>query len=302
MSFKVIFISGPTASGKTEVALEVAHKYKGAIINCDSIQVYKELSVGAAKPTAEEFAKVPHFLFDLVSYPHEYTAGDYTRDFHAVIEKIKTEFPFVLVVGGTGFYFQAVEKGMFDAGKADAEIMKQLKAELATREGAEKLYQELLSVDPESAKTIHSNDHYRLQRALGIWRTEGKSVSELRKQKSTAIFPYPLEKFGIAADKKVLEEKIQKRAECMLEHGLIGEVEELLNKGYRHWPPLQSVGYRETVDFLDGRIRTKFQLKEHIIISTRQLAKKQRTWFQRDSAINWVDLNSAFARISERLF
>jgi tRNA dimethylallyltransferase len=299
MSFHVIFISGPTASGKSGIALELAKKYQGAIVNCDSIQVYKGLTVGAAKPTQAEFSMAPHFLFDLVDYPREYTAGDYTRDFHSVLEKIKTEFPFALVVGGTGFYFQAIEKGMFEAGKADPEVMNQIATELTKEGGAEALYQELLSVDPESAKVIHANDHYRLQRALGIWRTMGKSVSELRKQKPSVQFPFPLKKFGIQADKSVLENKILQRTQFMLDNGLISEVEALLAKGFRSWAPLQSVGYRETIDYLDGKIKTKQELKEIIMISTRQLAKKQRTWFQRDLDIHWVEQEKAYTLISE---
>jgi tRNA dimethylallyltransferase len=238
----------------------------------------------------------------MISFPREYPAGDYARDFHEELECIKKKYPFAIVVGGTGFYFQAIEKGMFEAGKADEEVMVKIKRELEEKDGPENLYKELLAVDPDSAKTIHQNDYYRLQRALGIWRTKGISISDLKKQMSKLSFPYPLRKFSIHADKILLEEKILKRTQAMLKLGLISEVEELLNKGYRYWAPMKSVGYRETIDFIDGKVRTQAELKENIMISTRQLAKKQRTWFQRDTDVVWVTQENAVSLIEESIF
>lgn len=297
MSFRVLFLVGSTASGKSQVALELAEKHNGVIVNCDSIQVYKELSIGAAKPSLEDFKRVPHFLYDFISYPHKYTAGDFTRDFSTTIEQIKNDYSFAIVVGGTGFYFQAIEKGMFEAGKADPLIMEKIKLELTESDGPERLYAELLKVDSESAKVIHFNDHYRLQRALGVWRTLGKSMSQLRSEMEQKAFQYPLQKFGIKIEKSELEKRIRQRAEIMLKSGLIEEVKELLKKNYLTWAPLQSVGYRETIDFLQGRMANKNELIEAITISTRQLAKRQRTWFQRDAQIIWVEPNSAVKAI-----
>jgi tRNA dimethylallyltransferase len=297
MSFRVLFIIGPTASGKSQIALEIAAKHSAVIINCDSIQVYKELSIGAAKPRSEDFQKVPHYLYDFINYPREYTAGDYTRDFKNTLDSVKDKYPLAIVVGGTGFYFQAIEKGMFDAGKADPLVMEKIRVELEEVGGSQRLYAELLSVDPESARIIHANDHYRLQRALGVWRTMGKSMSQLRKEMEQQMeqqkFAFPLNKFGIQIEKIELESRIRQRVLKMIKDGLIDEVENLKNKNYLNWAPLQSVGYRETIEFLEGKIKTKSRLVDSIVISTRQLAKKQRTWFQRDLKIAWIEPSKA---------
>lgn len=281
MGFRVLFLMGPTASGKSNIALEVAEKTGLAIFNCDSIQVYKDLNIGAAKPTTDDFKRAPHFLYDFISYPQEYTAGDYSRDFFRELEAAKERFPGVIVVGGTGFYFKALEKGLFSAGKVPQNCLDQINAELLEEGGEARLYQELMNVDPDSRQIIHPHDHYRLQRALGLWRTYGKTPSQLRDEmKEATRFPYPLQKFTLDIDKNLLEKKIALRTQSMLDGGLIEEVEALVKHGRESWSPLQSIGYREVLAFLRGEIKNVEELQEKINISTRQLTKKQRTWFK----------------------
>lgn len=303
---KVVFVVGPTASGKSQLALLLAEKFKGAIINCDSVQVFKSLDIGSAKPSKEEFVKVPHFLFDYIEEGKETTAGEYSRDFFATLEKIKNQFPVVFVVGGTGFYFQAIEKGMYPIGAADPAIIKQVEAELKAIDGAEKLHQELSQKDPLTASKISVNDHYRLARAVEMMRTHGRAVSEIKKEfeETRAPFPYPLLKIGIKVSKEDLLPRVQKRSEAMIRMGLIQEVRMLLEKGLQNWSPLQSVGYFETVEYLNGKISSEQGLKELIVQNTMKLAKKQRTWFQRDSGIFWVspeEDNLAFEKVQEFL-
>lgn len=287
---KVVFVVGPTASGKSELALNWAQEFKGAIINCDSVQVFKSLDIGSAKPSKEEFGKVPHFLFDFVEVGQEFTAGQYSRHFFETLERIKHQFPVVFVVGGTGFYFQAIEKGMYQVGAAHPEIIRQVEAEMAV--DPLKLYEELKSRDPVTAAKIFPNDHYRLARAVEMMRTHGRPVSEIKREfeETRAPFPYPLLKVGLRAPKENLRPRVELRTDKMLKAGLVGEVRELLQKGLKDWAPLQSVGYQECVDYLESPGMSEQELRNLIVQNTMRLAKKQRTWFQRDSEIFWMSL------------
>lgn len=290
---KVVFVMGPTASGKSAMALEWAERFGGAIVNCDSIQVFKSLNVGSAKPSAEDFKRVPHFLFDYLDEGQEMTAGEYRRDFLDLMERIKSQFPVIFVVGGTGFYFQAIEKGMYSVGAVDEVIQKQVELELSTEAGALRLYQELQDRDPESALKISVRDHYRLGRAIEILRKHGRPVSEIKKEfeKNLLPFPYPLLKIGIRATRQELEPRVQERVEHMLQQGLVHEVRNLLARGLGPWAPLKSVGYQETVCFLQDEIKSEEDLKALIIQNTLGLAKKQRTWFRRDPEIFWIEMS-----------
>jgi tRNA dimethylallyltransferase len=163
---KVVFVVGSTASGKSAYALKKAQETKGAIINCDSIQLYQGLKIGSALPTEEEMANVPHFLFSYVPKGQRMTAGQYARDFYALMAKIEDQFEVAYVVGGTGFYFQAIEKGLFDVQRPNQELRAAIEKEMETPEGAKKIYQEMIFSDPKSAEKIHEHDHYRIARSV----------------------------------------------------------------------------------------------------------------------------------------
>jgi tRNA dimethylallyltransferase len=287
----VTFVVGPTASGKSALALRLARETQGVIVNCDSVQVYKYVEIGAAKPTAEELQMVPHFLYGYVAPPRECTAGDYARDFFAQMQILEQQgFPEVFVVGGTGFYFQAIEKGMYEVEKTPSALSEELRSIAATPEGLLGLYQELKAQDPASAARIHPNDQYRVVRAVEILRSTGQKPSDLRREKAQAssAFPYPLKKMGVWWERPQLHERIHRRVRRMLQSGLIEEVEQLHKMGLQSWAPLQSVGYKETLAYLRGEIKSREGLEEQILISTRQLAKRQVTWFKRDLAIQWI--------------
>lgn len=289
---KVVFIVGATATGKSEWALQLAEKHQGVIVNCDSVQLYKKLEIGAAKPTAEERARVPHYLLDYVPPPNEITAGQYCRDFFECVDGLPPEKP-IFVVGGTGFYFMAIEKGMYPVLPIPAEIQKAIAEEFLVPGGGARLYQELLTKDPEYGSKIHVADHYRIGRALEMIRTHGKTVSQIKQEFSERQrpFPFPLLKLGPAWQREHLNQRIFLRSQKMLNDGLIDEVQALLDEGWGSWGPLSSVGYREVCEFLSSsnKLRDKSRLAEDIAVSTRQLAKKQRTWFQRDPEIHWFD-------------
>lgn len=288
---KVVFVVGPTASGKSSLAISLAQKFSGAIVNCDSIQLYQKVDIGSAKPTHDEMKMVPHFLFDFVAPPDEITAGEYSRLFFAKLKELEAKFKTVFVVGGTGFYFQAIEKGMFPIGPTDEKIKEQVLIEMAETGGPLRLYQELRARDPQKADKISPNDHYRLGRAIEMIRAHGKSVSEIEEEfrKFQAPFPYPLLKMGIQIDRSHLASRVRLRTQQMLESGWIEEVEDLLSQGLKSWAPLSSVGYREIVQFLEEKSDKNLKNLEDLIVqSTMRLAKKQRTWFARDHEIHWL--------------
>ena len=292
---KVIFVVGATASGKSDWALRLAEEFHGVIINCDSVQVYKYLEIGAAKATQEERARVPHYLIDYVAPPNEMTAGIYGRDFNECLKSLPDDKP-IFVVGGTGFYFMAIEKGMYPVIPVPPEIQKQILEEMKEEGGPERLHQEMMAADPVYGAKIAKADHYRIGRALELIRSQKKSVTQIQAnfEASREKFPHDLLKIGPEWDRETLRERIRQRTAKMIEQGLIEEVQGLIEKGLDlSWAPLASVGYKETLQFVRGEI-TKEQLQDEITINTQQLAKKQKTWFQKDREINWFPGDKGF--------
>jgi tRNA dimethylallyltransferase len=300
---KVVFVVGTTASGKSDLALQTAEAVGGAVVNCDSIQVYQGLKIGSALPSNDEFKRVPHFLFSYVPEGKTISAGDYCREFFATLNAIKDKYPYVFVVGGTGFYFQAIEKGMFEEGPADSEMKARVEAEL--KADPEKVYQEMLVRDPSLEKKIFPNDHYRIGRAVELMRSHDKSLSEIRASFAAAAafsaFPYPLLKTGIGILKDELLPRVVARTEKMLAGGLIEEVRGLMARNPADWKPLSSVGYAEVVSFLRGELGavSERELFDLIVRNTMRLAKKQRTWFRRDGEISWFRPGDAAQYLSK---
>jgi len=271
----------------------MAQKWGGVLVNCDSIQCYQGLKIGSALPTEEEQALVPHFLYAYVPEGVISTAGQYSRDFFYLLRKFKQPTLF-WVVGGTGFYFQALEKGMYPVRHVKPEIKERVAQEMEAPGGLASLYAELLNRDPEAARKIASQDAYRIGRAIELIRGEGKTVSEIQKNFSEMAtpFPYPLLKVGIQRSREELVQKISLRTNKMIQDGLVEEVQGLLRKGLRNWAPLSSVGYKETVQMLESKGSQSWLLEE-INRNTIRLTKKQRTWFRRDPQIHWIDLGES---------
>lgn len=286
---KLVFILGPTASGKSHFALKWAKQCNGVIFNCDSIQVYQGLDIGSAKPTAEERNAVPHFLFDFLPLGSHLTAGEYLRYFSKEMEKVDPAKP-IFVVGGTGFYFQALEHGMYNVQPTPVELKKQVLAEINELDGPSKLFQELKQFDPEYAQKIHIEDHYRLARAIEIIRFERKKVSEIMSESKKEVAPIDADifKIGLRPDKELLRKLINDRCDLMIQKGIIQETILLRESGFAGWAPLKSVGYREVQEYLDQGNSIDW-LREWMKIGTWQLAKKQLTWFKRDGKILWLD-------------
>lgn len=281
------FIVGPTASGKSQLALDLAKKTNGAIVNADSVQVYKYLNIGSAKPSVEEQAAVPHYLYDLVEPSQIFTAGDYRRAAMEVIDFQAHRTP-LYFVGGSGFYIQALEKGMFEVEPPTPEVM--LLLDNWEKQGL--LYQELKVRDPKTAGRLPEGDQYRIRRALEITLGTGRPFSELenefKNQKSKLSERFEIKKIGLKIERPLLRKRVEERTRKMLKLGLLEEVKDLMARGYGNSRALQSVGYKECLAYLAEQQKPE-QLFQNIVTSTMQLAKKQMTWFRRDPAIEWME-------------
>lgn len=288
---KVIVISGPTASGKTDLAVELANEFGGEVVNFDSLLLYKEINIGTAKPTPEEQRTIPHHMLNVRSIAHPMNAADYAREAMPIIEKLLGENKLVYLVGGSGFYLQALLKGMYDSPTTPPEITKR-SDDLYENEGITPFLSILKEQDKKSFERYHENDHYRLRRAVEHLWTTGSPLSSAREDKDDSnqrmegptIHNWDVLHIYLDLPKEEHLKIIEKRTDKMLKSGLIEEVKSLLAEGFSgQEKPLLSIGYKETLDFISGNFKTLEECRERIVISTRQLAKSQRTWFNRDS-------------------
>lgn len=287
---KVIVISGPTASGKTGLAVDLAKKFGGEIVNFDSLLLYREINIGTAKPDAKEQSGIPHHMLDVRSIARPMNAADFSREALPIIEKLLKENKIVYLVGGSGFYLQALLKGMYDSPTTPPEVLERSE-KLYEKEGIEPFLEILKNSDHESFKRYHENDHYRIRRAVEhLWST-GRKLSQERSQKDqenekidgSNIHGWDLLHIHLDLPKAEHEQIIIARTQKMIRSGLLDEVRELLSTGFTgEEKPLQSIGYKESLDFLSGKLKNLDECEERISISTRQLAKSQRTWFKRD--------------------
>lgn len=285
MKRKVIFFVGSTASGKSSWAIDFAQQNDCAIINCDSIQVYQDLFIGSASPTMEEKRAAPHHLYNYVSYPEEMSLGRYHRDFFKVLETLPLSQN-VLVVGGSGFYFRALEKGLLKIPEIPVEIRQQVLHELEIEGGQLALYRELCDHDPESGEKIHAQDSYRIARAVEVIRAHGKSPRRFEMEHNSENSQLEIMKVGISYSKAELLPRVIERTNKMLRKGLIEEVRPFYEKGLTEWAPMKAIGYREVVQHLQGEISFA-DLPDAIVMNTMKLIKKQRTWFQKEAGLHW---------------
>ena len=270
--------------------MDVASQLSGHIVNGDSLQVYKELSIGTAKPSKEDQKKVPHHLIDILESPSVYTAGQFRKDVFSVLEKLK-EGVAPLVVGGSGFYLKALQTGLYEIPPIPENVARSFEE---SSHPLEELYKKLQKVDPESAKKIDAHDSYRIQRALMIFQAHGKTLTEFQSEFQPLEFPWKKSKVILHMDKKILREKVILRTEKMLAQGLVEEVEHLLQSGVsKNWHPLSSIGYVECVEYLKGdSLANQEELLELIVRNTMGLVKRQMTWFKKESDAKWFDMST----------
>ena len=288
---KVIILCGATATGKSQLAMRLAGALGCDIINFDSLQFYKDFNIGTAKPSEADLASIPHHLVGTVDPKIAFTAGDFRREALKILDRLSQNKSYVLLVGGTGFYLQALLRGMFEAPPSDPAIKEELMGRLES-EGSRALHAELGTLDAETAASIMPTDAYRILRAMEIIISTGKKLSTIRSEFKPEPFPYEIIKLGLRRSRGNLREAVQMRTRQMIEQGLIEEVMGLLKKYGAHLRLFKSVGYKETCEFLLGGKTKEWpisKLEEQIITSTMQLAKRQSTWFKRDPEIQWMD-------------
>lgn len=288
MKPKVIVICGPTASGKTSLSIEVAKKIDGEIISCDSMQIYKEMNIGTAKPTVEEMQGIPHYMLDFVLPSERYSVADFKEAATDRIEDILKREKVPIIVGGTGLYVDALTKNItYPEIEIDLEYRKQLE-ELIKENGLESLYEEAKKIDEKAMQTISKNDKKRIMRVLEIYHQTGKTKTQLESESRLSPPPYEYIVFAINMEREKLYERINKRVDIMIDQGLIEEVEALTKK-YEEFPTaMQGLGYKEVVSYLKKEI-TKEEMIEKLKMETRRYAKRQLTWFRKDENIKWID-------------
>ena len=285
---KVIVICGPTASGKTGLSIELAKKINGEIVSCDSMQIYKDMTIGTAKPTIDEMQGIKHYLIDCVSPEERYSVADYKRDATEAIEKIISDGKVPIIVGGTGLYLEALIYNIeFNEIETDLEYRGNLE-KIEKEEGLEKLYQMAEKIDKIAMQKISHNDKKRIFRVLEIYHSTGKTKTELEAESRKQESKYTYVLFGITMDREKLYDRINKRVDIMIEQGLIKEVENLLKK-YKEFPTaMQGLGYKEVVEYLKG-FTTKEEMIEKIKRETRRYAKRQLTWFRKYKDLKWIN-------------
>ncbi len=285
----LLVLAGPTAAGKTELSLRLAEALQGEIISADSMQVYRGMDIGSAKIPPEERRGVPHHLLDVCEPEESFDVAAYVAMAAAAAEEIYGSGHLPMLVGGTGFYIQAVLRGIdFSEGDRDEAYRRQL-ADLAAAEGNEALHARLAEVDPASAAAIHPNNVKRVIRALEYYRETGKRLSEVNEAQKALDSPYDFKYFVLNLPREELYRRIDRRVDVMLEQGLLEEVRKLRERGCRRgMVSMQGLGYKELLDHLDG-LCTLDEATAKIKQESRRYAKRQLTWFRREKNVIWIE-------------
>ena len=280
---KIIVICGPTASGKTSMGIKLANLIDGEIISADSMQIYKEMSIGSAKPTEEERSKTVHHLIDFVDVDRRYSVADYKTDCENAIEEILSRGKVPIIVGGTGLYIDSV---IYNINYLQIDTDLQFRQELEQRQ-IEELYAEALKLDPEAMQKISPNDRKRISRILEIYHATGKTKTELEAE-SRGENKYDFRCFVLDWPRDILYERINLRVDKMIEEGLVEEVENLLAKHNTFPTSMQALGYKEIKQYIDGNISLEEAI-ELIKLETRHYAKRQLTWFRKYEDAIWLE-------------
>ena len=285
---KILCVVGPTASGKTDYAVELALKCGGEVVSCDSMQIYKHMDIGTAKPTADEMKGVKHHMIDIIEPNESFSVARFSEMARECIDDILLRGKMPVLCGGTGLYFDSTINNINLQMDTDEEYRKDL--ESAAKEfGNEYVYKILKRVDEESAESIHPNNLKRVIRALEIYKTTGKKKSELDKEQLSEPL-YEPEITGLMRDREVLYDRINKRVDIMMEKGLVEEVSELIKMGIdTEATSMQAIGYKEIIEYLDGKTSLSDAV-DKIKRESRRYAKRQLTWFKRNEKIHWINI------------
>ena len=295
-SQKLLIICGPTASGKSDLALRLAHELDAEIINADSMQIYRGMDIGTAKPTPEQRRDIPHHLIDVADPDQPFSAADFAAAADYAIKDVTERGKRVIVVGGTGLYIRALLKGLVDSPSGAGEIRQALQQE-ARDLGNEAMLEKLRLVDPELAGRIHPNNLVRIIRALEVHRLTGVTLSHYQQDHGFSAKRYESLQIGIRVERQELYRRIETRVDRMLEQGLLEEVKHLLASGYGpESKAMRAIGYKEAVAFLSGEYSLE-EAAKLIKRDTRRYAKRQLTWFNADPEIIWLEYPEKFDTI-----
>lgn len=287
---KLVCVAGPTGSGKTGLGIEIAKKFGGEIISADSMQIYKKLNIGTAKPTIEEMEGIPHHLLDIISPFSEFSVKEFVDMANEKIDEILGRGNLPIVVGGTGLFISSlIDNVKFSEGEADNKLREELRL-LAETRGPEYLHNMLKEIDYDSYLRLHPNNIKRVIRAIEIYKTTGITMTEQIKNSKNVPSSFDLCYFGLNADRQYIYERINKRVDIMVEKGLFSEVENLYKEGLNlSYKSMQAIGYKEIIMYLEGKLEKK-EAVDLIKQESRRYAKRQLTWFRRDERIKWIDI------------
>ncbi|SFD78785.1 tRNA dimethylallyltransferase [Lentibacillus persicus] len=293
MKKTIIAIVGPTAVGKTSLSLEVANRFNGEVISGDSMQVYQGLDIGTAKVTEEERENIPHYMIDIKNPAESFSVADYQSYVQHYIEKIDSRGKLPVIAGGSGLYIQAaLYNYQFSDKKRDPELTGQLEKKLE-EQGSGVLYEQLKQVDPEQAAKIHPNNHRRLIRALEVYESTGKTMTEFQRTQRNHS-PYNPIFIGLEMDRERLYQRINKRIDEMLAKGLVEEAKSLYDQGYENYQAMRGIGYKEFIPYFKGEqpFNETVQLLKR---NSRRYAKRQYTWFKNKMDVNWYTVSPEHA-------
>jgi tRNA dimethylallyltransferase len=288
---KIIAVTGPTASGKTALAIELAKRLDGEIISCDSMQIYRTMDVGTAKPTKEELAEVKHHLIDVLPPDAPYSCSDYVKDAEAAVADIVSRGKLPIFCGGTGLYLDRFLRGGNDDGAASDENLRAQLKQFVEEKGIDSLYERLVELDPEAAATIHKNNVKRVMRAVEICLVTGEKKSEIDKRNADIVDKYDHKVITLAfQNRELLYERIERRVDLMIEQGLLNETEMLLADGVFERSPTaaQAIGYKELLAYIAGEEDLDSAV-DRLKTATRRYAKRQMTWFSQRPYVSWID-------------
>ncbi|HBO84828.1 MAG: tRNA (adenosine(37)-N6)-dimethylallyltransferase MiaA [Deltaproteobacteria bacterium GWC2_42_11] len=294
---RVAVIAGPTASGKSKAAIELAKIFNVEIISADSMQVYRFMDIGTAKPSSEERAEIKHHMIDIANPDEDYTAARFKNEASKAIEDVYRRGKNIFVVGGTGLYIRTLIKGLF-MGPGKNEKLRQKLKDLSEKQGSNYIYNILKKVDPSSASKIHPNNKVRIIRAIEVYFTTKRTMSSFQTEHGFLEKPYDVLYMGLKKERKELYRDIEARVDRMVDNGLINEVKGLIDMGYSpESKAMQALGYREAAKYLNGKL-TFENMAYEIKKNTKRYAKRQITWFNKEPDIRWVDANDINAMVS----
>ncbi len=285
---RIIAVVGPTAAGKTEIGITFAHEADGEVISVDSMQIYRWMDIGTAKPSPEILAKTPHHLIDILNPDQEYNAGKFAEDADGIINELHHQKKAAILVGGTGLYLKALIKGIIEVPEVSPEIREDVRY-LAAEKGVGECYRILGELDPKSAHKLHPHDISRISRALEIVLETGNSIQDYQQQHGFREERYDVLYLGAKWPRNVLYDRIDKRVYQMMDQGLVDETQKLLDMGYDETlSSMNSIGYKQSLSYIRGDM-TKDEMIADIQQKSRRYAKKQLTWYKNDDSVHWLE-------------